>query len=303
MDTVKSQNIKRKRRKWKSDYFWGYIFIAVAVIIFIVFTLYPVGSALVISFQKYKPLGSTWVGIANYAALLKDSLFAQSILNTLVYTVFSVPVSIVLSFVLAILIFPLRRKLQTLFKAVYFLPLLASGVAMSIVWTWIYDPTSSGLFNQMVGWLGISNQNWLGSSKTAMFSLLFMSWITGQGKNIIIYLACLLGIPDDFFEVADIDGANFFKKIRYIILPLVKPTTLFLFVTGVIASFQVFQNAYLMTGGGPNNATTMIGLLIFNNAFKYFNFGTAAAQSLVLTVIVAGISVLQFKFLSSDIEY
>ena len=113
----------------------------------------------------------------------------------------------------------------------------------------------------------------------------------------------MLGIPDSYFEAADLDGATFFEKIRYIIFPLLKPTTLFLLVTGIIGSFQVFMSAYMMTGGGPDNATTMVGLLIFNNAFKYSNFGVAAAQSLVLAVIVAMISIIQFKFLGNDIEY
>ncbi len=293
----------KKRFKIKSDYLWGYFFIAVAVIVFCVFTLYPVISAFIISFQKFKPLGSVWVGAANYIGLLSDSLFAKSILNTVIYTVCVVPVSLILSFSIAILIFPLKKWLQTAFKAVYYLPAVASGVAMSVVWLWIYDPLPSGLFNQVVHFFGISNQNWLGTTKTSMFSLILMSWLSSHGTNIIIFLAALLGIPDSYFEAADLDGATFLKKLKYVVIPLLKPTTLFLLVTGVIGSFQVFMNAYMMTGGGPDNATTMVGLLIFNNAFKYFNYGTAAAQSLVLTAIIAIIAVFQFKLMGDDVEY
>jgi len=294
---------KKKRFRINSEYFWGYMFIAVAIIVFCVFTLYPVISAFLISFQEFKPLGSTFVGIKNYAGLLKDSLFSKSILNTVIYTVCAVPLSLILSFTIAILIFPLKKWMQTAFKAVYYLPAVASGVAMSVVWLWIYDPMQTGLMNQVVHLFGIQNQNWLGSSKTSMLSLLIMTWLSGHGTNIIIYIAALLGIPDSYFEAADLDGATFLKKLRYVVIPLLKPTTLFLLVTGVITSFQVFMSAYMMTGGGPDNATTMVGLLIFNNAFKYFNYGTAAAQSLVLTVIIAIIAVLQFKLMGDDVEY
>ncbi|MBZ9687069.1 sugar ABC transporter permease [Clostridium estertheticum] len=293
----------KKKTKIKGDHVWGYVFIIVALITFSMFTLYPVISAFIISFQKFKPLGSVWVGLDNYSGLFKDKLFGKAILNTVIYTIFAVPVALVVSFTIALLIFPLRKWMQTMFKAIYYLPAVASGVSLSVVWLWIYDPLPAGLFNKLIGFLGIPNQNWLGSSKTAMLSLLVMSWLSSHGTSIIIYIAALLGIPDSYFEAADLDGATFLEKIRYIIVPLLKPTTLFLLVTGIIGSFQVFMNAYMMTGGGPDNATTMVGLLIFNNAFKYSNFGVAAAQSLVLAVIIAIISIFQFKFLGDDIEY
>ncbi|RJG22036.1 carbohydrate ABC transporter permease [Paenibacillus thiaminolyticus] len=292
-----------KRRKIKGDSGWGYAFIAVALVVFAVFTAYPVVSAFIISFQDYKPLGSTFIGFDNYINSFKDPLFWKSIVNTAVYTVLTVPVALIISFVVAILILPLNKKLQTTFKAVYYLPAVASGVAMSVVWLWIFDPMEAGILNQLLGLFGISNLNWLGSSSTSMFSLVLMSWLASHGTAIIIYLAALLGIDDSYYEAAELDGASFLKKLWYIVIPFLKPTTLFLLVTGVIGSFQVFQNAYLMTGGGPDNSTTMVGLLIFNNAFKYFEFGKAAAQSLVLAAIIAIISLIQFKFMGKDVEY
>ncbi|CAH8717486.1 sugar ABC transporter permease [Paenibacillus thiaminolyticus] len=292
-----------KRRKIRGDSGWGYAFIAVALVVFAVFTAYPVVSAFIISFQDYKPLGSTFIGFDNYINSFKDPLFWKSIVNTAVYTVLTVPVALIISFVVAILILPLNKKLQTTFKAVYYLPAVASGVAMSVVWLWIFDPMEAGILNQLLGLFGISNLNWLGSSSTSMFSLVLMSWLASHGTAIIIYLAALLGIDDSYYEAAELDGASFLKKLWYIVIPFLKPTTLFLLVTGVIGSFQVFQNAYLMTGGGPDNSTTMVGLLIFNNAFKYFEFGKAAAQSLVLAAIIAIISLIQFKFMGKDVEY
>ncbi|EPY07130.1 binding-protein-dependent transport systems inner membrane component [Paenibacillus alvei TS-15] len=292
-----------KKRKIRGDSGWGYAFIAVALVVFAIFTAYPVVSAFIISFQDYKPLGSTWVGFDNYISSFKDPLFWKSIKNTVVYTILTVPVALMISFAVAILILPLSKKLQTTFKAVYYLPAVASGVAMSVVWLWIFDPMESGIMNQLLGLFGISNLNWLGSSATSMFSLVLMSWLASHGTSIIIYLAALLGIDDSYYEAAELDGASFLKKLWYIVIPCLKPTTLFLLVTGVIGSFQVFQNAYLMTGGGPDNSTTMVGLLIFDNAFKYFEFGKAAAQSLVLAGIIAIISFAQFKFMGKDVEY
>ncbi|GIO55127.1 MULTISPECIES: carbohydrate ABC transporter permease [Paenibacillus] len=292
-----------KRRRIRGDGAWAYAFIAVALVVFAMFTAYPVVSAFIISFQKYKPIGSEYVGFDNYIATFKDSLFWKSVVNTVVYTILTVPVSLIISFAIAILILPLKKKLQTTFKAVYYLPAVASGVALSVVWLWIFDPMPEGIFNKLIGLFGISNQNWLGSSATSMFSLVLMAWLSSHGTSIIIYLAALLGIDSSYYEAADLDGANFFQKLWYIVIPSLKPTTLFLLVTGVIGSFQVFQNAYLMTGGGPDNSTTMVGLLIFNNAFKYFEFGKAAAQSLVLAAIIALISLVQFKFMGKDVEY
>ncbi|MFX3636210.1 MAG: carbohydrate ABC transporter permease [Candidatus Pristimantibacillus sp.] len=294
---------KRKKLKLESDSGWGYAFIAVALIAFSLFTAYPVINAFIISLQDYRPLGSTFVGLENFGNTFSDSLFWKALKNTLVYTLLTVPINIFLSFLTAILILPFKKRTQTGFKAVFYLPAVASGVALAVVWLWIFDPLKSGIANQVVGFFGISNQNWLGSSVTAMFSLVLMSWLSSHGTAIIIYLAALLGIDNSYYEAAEIDGATFLQKLWFIVVPFLKPTTLFLLVTGVIGSFQVFQNAYLMTGGGPDHATTMVGLLIFNNAFTYFEFGEAAAQSLILAAIIGLISYLQFKFLGNDVEY
>ncbi|ALS29464.1 spermidine/putrescine ABC transporter permease [Paenibacillus sp. 32O-W] len=292
-----------RRRLNRGDGAWAYAFIAVALTVFAVFTAYPVASAFIISFQQYSPMGSTFIGFDNYSDIFRSDLFWKAIRNTVVYTVLTVPVALVLSFAVAIMIMPLKKWMQTTFKAIYYLPAVASGVALSVVWLWIFDPLPNGILNQLIGWFGISNQNWLGSSSTSMFSLVLMSWLSSHGTSIIIYVAALLGIDDSYYEAAEIDGATFLQKMWHIVIPCLKPTTLFLLVTGVIGSFQVFQNAYLMTGGGPNHSTTMVGLLIFDTAFKYFEFGKAAAQSLILAFIIALISFFQFKFMGKDVEY
>ena len=307
MNSTKQKRQKTGRRlKFTNDDLWGYIFIAAAMIIFCVFTLYPVFSAIYTSFFNYKPFGSEFVGLKNYVDTLKYSkfnLFYKAAGNTLIYTVIVVPLSLLLSFAIAVMIMPFKKKTQSVFKAMYYLPGIASGVAIAVVWLWLYDSSPSGIFNRILGIFGIASQNWLSSSKTAMLSLILMALLSSHGSNIIIYMAALHGIDNTYYEAAEIDGATFLQKVRYVVFPLCKPTTLFLLVTGIIGSFQVFMNAYMMTGGGPDNATTMIGLLIYNNAFTYNKYGLACAQAVILTIIIAAISFLQFKMAGSDVEY
>ena len=294
---------KTKKKRIKKEAVWAYVFILVPLCTFTVFTIYPVISSIITSFQDYKPLGSEWVGLANYVSTFKSSLFYKALKNTAVYTVITVPIAILMSFIISVMILPFRKGIQSFFKGAFYLPAIASGVALSFVWKWIYDPLPSGLLNSLARVFGFSNQNWLGSSKTAMASLIIMAVFAGLGQNIIIYIAALLGIDPTYYEAADIDGATFLQKVRYVVWPLVRPTTVFLAITSVINGFQSFQTAYLMTGGGPDNATTMAGLLIFNRAFKYFEYGEACAQALLLAVIIAIFAIFQFKVSANDVEY
>ena len=280
MNSTKQKRQKTGRRlRFTNDDLWGYIFIAAAMIIFCVFTLYPVFSAIYTSFFNYKPFGSEFVGLKNYVDTLKYSkfnLFYKAAGNTLIYTVIVVPLSLLLSFAIAVMIMPFKKKTQSVFKAMYYLPGIASGIPA---------------------------QNWLSSTKTSMLSLIIMALLSSHGVRIITYIAALLGIDNSYFEAAELDGATFFQKVRYIVWPLVKPTTLFLLVTGVIGSFQVFMNAYMMTGGGPDNSTTMIGLLIYNNAFVYGKYGLACAQAILLAIAIAIMSLFQFRLMGVDVEY
>ena len=302
---MKSQTgVQRKRRfRLTDDDLWGYAFILVSMIAFGVFTLYPVISAVETSFLKYKPFGSEFIGLKNYQDTFSSSLFYKTVLNTLEYTVVVVPLSLLMAFAISIMILPFSKKTQSVFKSMYYLPGIASGVALSVVWLWIYDSSPTGLMNQLFTFLHLPTQNWLSSSKTSMISLMFMALMSGQGSNIIIYIAALLGIDNSYFEAAELDGATFMQKVRYIVFPLVKPTTLFLLVTGVIGSFQVFMNAFMMTGGGPDNSTTMIGLLIYKNAFEYSKYGLACAQAILLAIVIAVISLAQFRMMGVDVEY
>jgi len=307
MNGTKPKQLRSGQKlRFTNDDLWGYVFIAAAMIIFVVFTLYPVCSAVYTSFFKYKPFGSEYIGLQNYAETLKFSkfnLFYKAAWNTLVYTAIVVPLSLLISFAISIMIMPFRKRYQSVFKAMYYLPGVASGVALSVVWLWLYDSSPDGIFNRLLGLFGIPAQNWLSSTKTSMLSLIIMALLSSHGTQIITYIAALMGIDNSYFEAAELDGATFMQKVRFIVWPLVKPTTLFLLITGVIGSFQVFMNAYMMTGGGPDNSTTMVGLLIYNNAFVNGKYGLACAQAILLAIAIAIMSLFQFKTMGVDVEY
>ncbi|WP_068775519.1 carbohydrate ABC transporter permease [Paenibacillus sp. FJAT-26967] len=306
MQTSASMAPNRKRspvtRFWK-DYGWAYLFILAPILLFLVFTLYPVFTALVMSFQQYNILNSSWIGLDNYERLVKDEIFWKSMKNTAIFTLGTVPINIIITFVLSFFIFQMKSTWQTFFKATLYLPTVASGVTISIVWLAIFDPTDSGLLNRFIGLFGLDPVIWLGQTGTALFSLMLMNWLGSHGAGIILYLAAMGGIPKSLYEAADIDHASGWTKFSRITWPLLKPTTLYLLVTGVITSFQVFISVYLMTQGGPNFATTTIAYLIYETAFKFYEFGLASAQSFVLAIMIIIISVIQFKYFSSDIEY
>ncbi|AQT85308.1 L-arabinose transport system permease protein AraP [Paenibacillus larvae subsp. larvae] len=300
---VRLQKFPSRLNQFWRDYGWAYLFILIPVLLFLVFTLYPVVTAFLMSFQKYKILGSDWVGLANYKYMFQDEVFWKSIRNTVIFTIGTVPVNIAIPFMLTFFIFQLRNRWQTFFKTVLYLPAVASGVTISLVWLAFFDPTPSGMLNQFLGLLGIDPVIWLGQSNTALFSLMLMTYLGAHGSGIILYLAAMGGIPKSLYEAADIDHASRWAKFTKITWPLLKPTTLYLLVMGVITSFQVFISVYLMTQGGPNFATATTAYLIYETAFVFNDFGLASAQSFVLAAMIIVTSVLQFKYFSTDIEY
>lgn len=293
------ENIKQ----FFKDYGWCYLFIALPFLLFLVFTVYPLIQAFIMSFQEYGVLESTFIGLKNYKDILTNEIFRKAMINTTIYTIGTVPVNILISFFLALIIFPLNHRSQTFFKASFYLPAVTSGITMSLIWLWMFDPTDSGLMNIVLGWFGFENQMWLASSKTALFSLMLMTYIGGHGSGIILYLAAMGGIPKSLYEAADIDAASTWSKMKNITWPLLKPTTLYMLITGVIGSFQVFEATYVMTQGGPNFATTTIAYLIYQHAFEYYQFGKAAAEAFILGIVIITVSVLQFKYMSTDVEY
>jgi len=238
-------------------------------------------------------LRTKWVGLQNYRRLTEDVLFWRSLKNSAYFTLGNIPFTMAIGLALAIVVNSAIR-FRNAFRIIFYLPMVTSSIALSMVWLWLFDP-HFGLLNAFLQVLGLPPQQWLQSTSQAMPSIVLMSVWGGVGGTMIIYLAGLQGIPGVLYEAAQVDGADRWQSFRYITLPSLQPVTLYLLVTSIIGSFQIFGPIYAMTDGGPAFATTTIVHQIYINGFRYFNMGYAAAQSWVLFVILLGLSVANLR--------
>ncbi len=270
--------------------------IGLSFLSFLLFTMYPMIQSLVMSFFDWKIVGQPKpVGVANYSELAGDAYFWTSLKNTLYFTLGTVPVRTALALILAVALNG-RIRMRTLFRAVYFLPEITSMVAVALIWRWIYNP-DFGLLNQALRVLGISpGPTWLSSVTWAMPSVVIMSIWKNVGYYMVLFLAGLQAIPDHYYEAARIDGANAVHQFLRITVPLISPITLFVLIMSIIASFQVFQQIYIMTQGGPMNSTSVVVYYLFENAFVYFRLGYASAVAWVLFLIILVVTVLQMRY-------
>lgn len=276
--------------------FHAYLFIAPVVLLFGIFRIVPSVQTLLYSFYKVELIRGrfTFIGFDNFRALLMDEVFRKAIVNTLVYVAAIMPISAALGLILAVL-FNSRFRLQELFKAVYFSPMVTSTVAAAMVWWWMYNP-QFGIFNVLLRLIRIPDQPWLMSSTMALPSVIIFSVWKTLGYNMIIYLAGLQAIPQQFYEAATIDGASAFGRFWRISVPLLAPTTTFILIYNGILAFQVFDQVFVLTGGGPANATNVVVLDIYRQAFERYNFGYAAAEAMVLFIFIMGVTVLQYVY-------
>lgn len=286
----------------KQQALWGLALISPWLIGFLIFTAGPMLTSLYLSFCKYDLHTLTFVGGKNYEVLLtRDPLFYKSLTNTMLYVLFSVPLGLTGSLLIAVL---LNQKVKGLpiFRTMFYLPSLVPAVASSLVWLWVFHP-DAGILNYGLSKLGIKGPAWLMDPKTALSSLVLMSlWGIGGGR-MLIFLAGLQGISDELYEAAQLDGAKGWASFRHITLPMLSPTIFFNLILGIIGSFQVFTSAYIMTGGGPDNATLMYVLYLYNNAFRYFKLGKASAMAWILFAILLAFTLVQFKNASKWVYY
>ncbi len=296
---------------FRREYFWAYVFIAPLLLLVAIFLLYPLVHAFLIAFQKVgiaKDQVPEWVGVANFAYTLNNPVWQRAILNTAVYALINVVTGIAISLALAWLIFPLHAPAQNFFKAAYYLPAHIGGIMVALVWYWMFAPIG-GLLNYLVGLFGAPTQLWIKDPNTtlgvsnALWSMTLIPILGGHGGGVILYLAAMGSIPRTLYEAADIDAASAWTRFWRITWPLLKPTTLFVLVTSTIGSFQVFEFVYLLTQGGPNFGTITVVYQIYIEAFERYQFGMASAQAFILAAIIVGLSLLQFKVTSSDVEY
>jgi multiple sugar transport system permease protein len=281
---------------------WSYFFIAPSMILFTVFVFVPMAQAFIMAFQKVDLRGSTFIGFKNFTDLARSSLFLLTMRHTFMYAFFVVVAWISSSLVVASLIQPLPGKVQSFFRGAFYLPYVTSIVVISLVWLWIFQP-DLGFFNYLLSQLGFSKVLWLQSPRVALWAIILSTVLVVPGTGVVLYSAAMGSVPREYYEAAEVEGANAFHKLFHITFPLLKPTTLYLMVIYTIAGFQIFERVYIMTGGGPINSTMTIVQLIYLTAFSDFNFGRASAQALVLFAIIVAFSIIQFKFLSSDVEY
>lgn len=270
-----------------------YIFMLPAILGLLLFTVGPMIVSLYLSFTDYDVLGSaTWIGLDNYRKLFGEALFWKSLRVSAVYSVVSVPAGLVFALGLAVL---LNQKMPGVyvFRSVFYLPTVISGVGVAMLWRWMFNP-EFGVINTLLGMIGIQGPGWLTSEKWALPALIITS-LWGVGGTMLIYLAGLQGIPQELYEAAEIDGAGLWKRFRFITLPLISNVTFFNLVLGIIGALQVFTDAFVMTGGGPNNSTLFLAVYLYNNAFKYLNMGYASALAWVMFMIVLVLTLVVFK--------
>ncbi len=302
------QDCQVSTRDWRittifhNEAIMGGLFITPLVLGLVIFQFGPMIASFLISFTVLDYISPpTWVGLRNYATLLQDELFWRSLHNTLYYVIGVVPLTTVISLFLAML---LNQKIRGIvfFRTIFFLPTVSSVVAISLLWTWIYQP-QYGFANFLLSTLGLPKLPWLASPDWAMLGVIIVSIWRSLGFNIILYLAGLQGIHQELYEAAQLDGAGPWHLFRYITVPLLSPTTFFILVLSFIASFQVFESILIMTEGGPYFSTLSIVMYLFNNAFRFFKMGYASAIAYVLFVILLIITFFQVRLQRRWVHY
>lgn len=270
---------------------------------FLVFTFLPVLAALLISFTNWDLLRpAQWVGLENYQRLWGDATFHLVLRNTSVYVLGTVPVQMILALLVAM---ALNQRIpgRTFFRAAYFMPVVASTVAVALVWRWIFH-ADFGLLNSALYLIGVDDPpSWLSSTRWAMPAIIIMSIWQQLGFSMVLFLAGLQSVPQHLYEAAKIDGARAFDRFRHITVPMLSSTTFFVLVISVINSFQVFDQAFIMTEGGPANATNTIVFHIYRYAFQFFQMGYAAAMAWVLFALIFVVTIVQFRYQRQWVHY
>ncbi|MBI2939429.1 MAG: sugar ABC transporter permease [Chloroflexi bacterium] len=281
----------------------GYLYILPWVIGFLVFILGPLLAAIYLSLTEFNIVRAPrFVGFANYEKILgRDDLFWTSLVNTLYFTIFSVPLGIIGSLLCAVLLNQ-KLKAQALFRTLFFIPSITPVVAATLVWIWIFQP-DFGLLNYALSLAGITGPKWFGNPDWSKPALILMALWTIGGGRMLIFLAGLQGVPVEFYEAAVVDGATSWHKFWHITLPMISPAMFFNLVLAIISSFQVFTVAYVGTNGGPVDSTLFYVLYLFRRAFQFFEMGYAAALAWILFLILLVFTYLQFRSASRWVYY
>ncbi len=272
----------------------AYVFMSPAILGLLLFFLGPMIVSFLLSFTEYDILvgSANWIGLENYREMFADELFWKSLRVSAIYSVISVPLQLIFGLLLAVLLNQKMRGIY-LFRAIFYLPTVVSGVGVAMLWRWMFNP-EYGVINTLLGKIGIQGPGWLTSERWALPALIITS-LWGIGGTMLIYLAGLQGIPQELHEAAEIDGAGAIARFRSITIPLISNVTFFNLVLGIIGALQTFTEAFVMTGGGPNNSTLFLAVYLYRSAFQYLKMGYASAVAWVMFAIVLVLTLLVFK--------
>lgn len=281
---------------------WGYLFAAPLLIGFLVFQFGPMVASIFISLTKWDILTEPkFTGLDNYVRALTDDRLVGIAFGNTIFLMIGIPIGMALSLLLALAMNQRIRGIG-LFRTIYFLPVVSSVVAVSVLWRWIFNP-DFGLMNVLLKYIGIDGPLWLGSAQWAKPALIIMGVWGGLGFNMLLYLAALQGVPRELLEAAKIDGASAWQRFRFITWPFLTPTTFFILVTSIIGTFQVFAQIHLMTrpqgptsiGGGPRWATLTIVYYLWLNGFQYYDMGYAASLAWIMGALMMVLTIVQFR--------
>ena len=279
----------------------GYIFMAPSLLFFIGFVIFPMGMCLVTSFFNYTMTDFSFVGLANYQEMFADPIFTKALVNTIVIVVVSVPVTCMFSLWVASVIYKMRQINTSFFRCVFYLPVVTGSVAVTVVWKWIFN-NYTGVLNYLCTSLGLisKNINWLGDPSTALWCIITILLTTSVGQPIVLYVSALSNVDHSLVEAASVDGATNLQTFWRIKWPQIMPTTLYILVITTINSFQCFALIQLLTSGGPNNSTQTIMYYIYYEAFKLNRYGYGSAMGIILAIIIAIFSAIQFRLAKTD---
>src|SRR5690625_49334 len=285
----------------KNRTFWGYFFLTPQLIGLLAFSLIPLAFAIGLSFMSWDGFGDrSFVGLGNFIRQFTNAVFWKSLWNTVLYTVLYIPVGVTLSLILALALNKIKAK--EFYRIFFFMPVVTSSVSVGVIWMWLLNG-DFGIINQFLEVFGISGPQWLTNTKLVMISIVMLSVWWQLGFNMIIFLAGLQGISKSYYEAADIDGASGFQKFRHITLPMLSPTTFFVSIMAVITSFQVFDQAFVMTSGGPAKASYTLVYHIYDLAFDRFQMGEASSVAVILFIIILIFTLIQFRVSRRWVHY
>ncbi|MDF2614893.1 MAG: permease component of ABC-type sugar transporter [Clostridia bacterium] len=298
---------KTPRKKFRlsyeaKDWIAGYLFILPVMIFFIGFIVIPMARGIYVSFFDYSLRNFEFIGLDNYIHLFGDEIFLKGVRNTLFIVIGSVPIVVLFALFVSVNIYKKAAAVRSFFRGVFYLPAICSVVSVTVVWGFIYEP-NYGVLNYLLSAVGTEKISWLADARFALPAVMAVLITTAVGQPIILYVAALGNVPVSYIEAAEIDGATNWEVFQNITWPMLMPTSLYIIIITTINSFQCFSLIQLLTSGGPAYNTSTIMYQVYERAFTLNQYGLSSAMGVILAIIIMIISIIQYKFFGSDIEY